>query len=168
MQHVQMVGSGDDIDDGRDHSTDAFDSFYANEHRAVLRLATALVDDPSRAEELVQDCFERAYLRWSHLDNPNGFLRHAVVNACRSELRRRRVARLWTAPRIRDDEMPEPQLELLAALRDLAPRKRLVLVLRFYADLTEPAIAEILNCPVGTVKSLVSRGLDDLRKVVEP
>ena len=169
VQHVQMVGSGEDIDkDATLSPDDAFQAFYASEHREVLRLATALVDDPGRAEEIVQDSFERTYLRWGHLDNPNGFLRHIVVNACRSELRRRRVARRWVAPPRSHDELPEPQLELLRALRQLTARKRVVLVLRFYGDLTEPAIAEILGCPVGTVKSLVSRALDDLRKVVEP
>jgi len=164
-----MVGSGDDIErDAALRADGGFEAFYTSEHRAVLRLATALVDDPGRAEEIVQDCFERSYLRWGHLDNPNGFLRHVVVNACRSELRRRQVARRWSAPPESDEEMPEPQLELLRALRQLTPRKRVVLVLRFYGALTEPAIAGILGCPVGTVKSLVSRALDDLRKVVEP
>ena len=65
------------------------------------------------------------------------------------------------------DELPELQLDLLRALRTLTPRRRIALVLRFYEDMAEAEIATTMGCRVGTVKSLVSRGLADLREVIE-
>ena len=55
---------------------------------------------------------------------------------------------------------------LAVALDQLAPRQRAVLVLRYYEDLSEAAVAELLHIPVGTVKSSASRGLVDLRRLL--
>jgi RNA polymerase sigma factor (sigma-70 family) len=55
---------------------------------------------------------------------------------------------------------------LLDALSKLTPQRRIAITLRFYADLPEAEIARLMNVRLGTVKSLVSRGLADLRKVV--
>jgi len=134
----------------------------------MVRLAMALVDSRERAEELVQDAFERALLRWDRLDRPGAYLRTVVVNGARSELRRRSVIRRHPPALQPAVEMSESDLALLDALRSLTPRRRAALVLRFFDDQTESSIAEIMRCRVGTVKSLISRGLADLREVVEP
>jgi RNA polymerase sigma-70 factor (sigma-E family) len=145
-----------------------FDAFYRAQHAAMLRLATGLVDERSRAEELVQDAFERTLLRWASLDNPAAYLTTALVNRARSELRRRRVARRFTPPRPGVVEMVEPDDEqLLAALARLTPRRRIAVVLRFVDDRSEQEVADLMGCALGTVKSLVSRGLADLRAAVE-
>ncbi len=64
--------------------------------------------------------------------------------------------------------MPDVALrdEMWRALQLLPQRQRAAIVLRFYEDLSEAATAEVLHCPVGTVKSLVSRGLARLRSEV--
>ena len=54
------------------------------------------------------------------------------------------------------------------ALRVLRPERRAVLVLRFYEDLSHATIAELLGCPIATVRSRLHRGLSDLRKELEP
>jgi len=144
-----------------------FGSFYAREYLGLLRLGIGLVDRPERAEELVQDAFERALLRWDRLENPGAFLRTALVNAARSEPRRRAVVRRSNIPHPLPVELPELHLELLRALRTLTARRRIALVLRFFADMPEAEIAVTMGCRVGTVKSLVSRGLADLREVIE-
>ena len=144
-----------------------FGSFYAREYAGLLRLGIGLVDRPERAEELVQDAFERAFLRWERLKNPGAFVRTALVNAARSELRRRAVMRRSNIPQTLPVELPELHLELLRALRTLTVRRRIALVLRFFADMSEAEIAVTMGCRVGTVKSLVSRGLADLREVIE-
>jgi DNA-directed RNA polymerase specialized sigma24 family protein len=61
-----------------------------------------------------------------------------------------------------DPDVPERDA-VWAALRSLPPRQRTAIVLRFYEDLSEAQTAELMRCRPGTVKSLVSRGLDKLR-----
>ena len=58
--------------------------------------------------------------------------------------------------------------ELLDALAQLTPRQRAVLVLRYFNDLSEAQVAEVLGCSPGTVKSNTSRGLARLREVLSP
>jgi RNA polymerase sigma factor (sigma-70 family) len=132
----------------------------------MVRMATTLVDIPERAEEIVQDAFERTLLAWDHLEQPGAYLSRSVVNGCRSELRRRRVARRH-AERATTDRLSQDDVYLLDALARLTPQRRIALTLRFYADLSEADIAAAMSVRPGTVKSLVSRGLADLRKVVE-
>jgi RNA polymerase sigma factor (sigma-70 family) len=61
------------------------------------------------------------------------------------------------------DERP-----LLHLLRTLTPRRRAAIVLRFYSELTVEETADALGCSPGTVKSLTSRGLSDLRERIGP
>jgi RNA polymerase sigma factor (sigma-70 family) len=61
-----------------------------------------------------------------------------------------------------------PQEPLLDALATLNERQRVAIVLRYYEDLSEADIADALGCRPGTVKSLLSRGLTQLREVIEP
>lgn len=148
----------------------SFDDFYRREYPGMLGLAVGLVDHRDRAEELVQDAFERTLIRWGRLDNPGGFLRRVLVNAAHSELRRRRVARRF-ARRFRGEPAavsaaPVIEDELMIALTRLTPQGRIALVLRFLDDRSEADVARIMGCRVGTVKSLVSRGLVDLREVI--
>jgi DNA-directed RNA polymerase specialized sigma24 family protein len=89
-----------------------------------------------------------------------------LVNAARSELRRRRVARRWSPPGPGVVGLVEHHDDLLAALGRLTPRRRIAVVLRFCDDRSEREVAEIMGCAVGTVKSLVSRALADLRAAV--
>jgi len=99
------------------------------------------------------------------------YLRRTVVNLARSHYRHRKVERSYlerTSPgRGRIDAAPATDVEdrdaLWHALAGLPARQRTALVLRFYEDLSERQIADVMRCPVGTVKSLVSRGLRTLR-----
>jgi RNA polymerase sigma factor (sigma-70 family) len=92
-------------------------------------------------------------------------VRRAVINGCHTELRRRRVVRraISRPPQL---GIPAEDMYLLDALARLTPKRRIALTLRFYADLSEAQIATAMDVGVGTVKSLISRGLADLRKVV--
>ncbi|MEZ5217548.1 MAG: sigma-70 family RNA polymerase sigma factor [Ilumatobacteraceae bacterium] len=139
---------------------------FAREYGPLCRLAVSLVDDPGRAEELVQDCFARALPRWEQLDNPGGYLRRGVVNAARSELRKRRIRRRTPNPPEGFAQLPERDRQLLDAVARLSPRRRIAVTLRVLEDRSEAETAELMGCSLGTVKSLTSRGLDDLRKVV--
>lgn len=70
-----------------------FEVLYQREFRPMVRLATALVDAPDQAEEVVQEAFAAVYLRYRTLANPVGYLRVCVLNGSRRVLRRRRVMR---------------------------------------------------------------------------
>jgi RNA polymerase sigma-70 factor (sigma-E family) len=144
----------------------SFEDLFARHYGPMVRLAHLLVGSNAVAEELVQDAFAKVHGRWATVTNPAAYLRRAVVNACRNEHRRRAVRRravLDPAPRAVDDA----PAELLDALAGLPHRQRAAIVLRFYEDLPEADIARALGCRPGTVKSLLHRGLAQLREVVE-
>jgi len=141
----------------------AFEELFDSESRGMLRLAGGLVDTPERAEEIVEDAFGKTLIAWSRLREPGAFLRTAVVNGCKSELRRRRVRRRHPMPPPGTAELADQETDLLAAVAQLAPRRRIAITLRFYADMSEATIAETMGIRPGTVKSLISRGLQDLR-----
>ncbi|WP_330299925.1 SigE family RNA polymerase sigma factor [Streptomyces sp. NBC_00503] len=151
--------------------------YHAHRLRMV-RLAVLLVDDVGTAEDVVQDAFTALYRRHgeriAEVDNALGYLRTSVVNTARSVLRRRRTARAWTpAPPVDVPSaeasvvLDEAHREVLAALGRLTPRRRQVLVLRYWADLSEAEIAETLGISRGAVKSNASRGLDALERILE-
>ena len=141
-------------------------SLYRRAYPAAVRLAVALVDVPATAEDLVQDAFAQVWLRWDRLDKPEAYLRTCVVNLCRRELRRRRLRR--RAPeRVSVTTLDAPARELLDALRALPPRRRAVVVLRFYEDQSEAQIAATLGMRPGTVKATLHQALAQLREVIE-
>ena len=144
-----------------------FGDLYTAQYQPMVRLAQALVDTVECAEEIVQQAFVRMYERWDRIDHPSAYLRTAVVNGARSELRKREVRRR-IARRIRPAEAPGERDYLLDALDQLGERRRTALVLRYYADMSEQQIAQAMGVRPGTVKSLVSRGLADLRQTVKP
>ncbi|WP_405743525.1 SigE family RNA polymerase sigma factor [Streptomyces sp. NBC_01525] len=148
-------------------------------HRlAMVRLAVLLVDDRASAEDVVQDAFtalcRRHGERLDEVDNALAYLRTAVVNAARSVLRRRRSARNYTPPHEVDAPSAEERIvldeehrEVLAALGKLTARRREVLVLRYWGNLSEAEIARTLGISRGAVKSLASRALDALEKILK-
>jgi RNA polymerase sigma-70 factor (sigma-E family) len=141
-----------------------FDAFCRSAYEPMVRLAFLLTDSLETAEDLVQDVLVRTQRRWSSVDEPAAYVRRAVVNACRSHHRRRRRERAQVL------QQPQPSVleadELFDVLAQLPPRMRAALVLRFYQDLPENEIAELLGCQPGTVRSLVHRGLARLRMVI--
>ena len=150
--------------DGRVIAID-FDEFYRAEYAPMVRLARGLVDTSESAEEIAQDAFAQVFERWDRLDSPGGYLRTAVVNGARSELRKREVRRRVGLGETQ--QMPAERDYLVDALDRLPPKRKTALVLRYYAGLSEREIAETMGVRPGTVKSLVSRGLAELREVIE-
>jgi RNA polymerase sigma-70 factor (sigma-E family) len=147
---------------------------YLRHADAAVRLAYLLTGDAALAEDLVQDAFVRVAGRLAHLRDPgafNAYLRRTVVNLARSHLRRRKVERLYLQ-RVRNAARPEATGSvssfeerdvLWRALALLSERQRAAIVLRYYEDLSEDQVADVLRCRPGTVKSLVSRGLQAMR-----
>jgi RNA polymerase sigma-70 factor (sigma-E family) len=138
---------------------------------AMVRLAYALTGDQGHAEDVAQTAFARAYASWprvSRAGNPEAYVRRIVVNENLNRFRKHRVAERLTgtlpesgtpdATRTSDDRSA-----LIAALQQLGPRQRAVVVLRYWLDLSETEVATALGCSVGTVKSQASRALASLR-----
>lgn len=143
----------------------AFEALFADEYVGMVRLATLLLDDRARAEEVVQDAFARVYERWRRIDAPGAYLRRCVVNGASDVLRRRRLER---GRRSRAEVTVAARDEyLLDALGRLTPRQRAAVVLRFYDGRTETEIAEIMSVKPGTVKSTLHRALVQLRAEIE-
>lgn len=147
----------------------AFEAFYREQWADAVRLAHLLTGVDAVAEDLAQEAFTRVERRWAAVDNGPAYLRTALVNACRSwqRSRGREEVRLRLAGSGVDQVDDLGADELLDAVDALPFRQRAVLVLRYYHDLSEQEIADALGCRPGTVKSLASRALDQLRTVID-
>jgi RNA polymerase sigma factor (sigma-70 family) len=145
------------------------DVTYRRLRPALVRLAYLLTGSPEQAEDVVHDAVVAASRHWDGIDEPEPYLRRAVVNRSRSAHRtsgreRAKVARLGglAAPPAREPAVDETW----AVLRRLPDRQRQALVLRFYEDLPDAEIARLLGCRPATVRSLVHRGLAAVREVL--
>ena len=150
-------------------------ALFREHHGELVRLALLMVGDLPTAEDVVQDVYARLHSRWSQIAAPDAvlpYVRSAVLNGCRSVLRRRAVARRVGAahrdePTAKSAEsevmLSEDRRQVLAALARL-PRRREVLVLRYYLGLSEAEIAAVLGISPGTVKSTAARGLAALAR----
>ncbi len=155
----------------------AVTTMYSTHYRSLVRLAALLVRDTATAEEVVQDSFIAMHSSWRRLrdsDKALSYLRQSVVNRSRSVLRHRMVVDR-NAPKPAPD-MPSAEqgaLSLLersavvSALRELPPRQREALVLRYYGDLSEAQIASAMGISRGAVKSHTARAIAALRQVLE-
>jgi RNA polymerase sigma-70 factor (sigma-E family) len=153
----------------------SFEEFVYARSGSLLRTALLLTgQNPAEAEDLLQAALERAYRHWPRVcesGEPERYVRKILANA--SADRWRRLARRpeQSLPASQPDQsVPDRAAEvadrdfLLRALAALPPRQRAVLVLRYFDDLPEAEIAEMLGCSLGTVKSQVARGLARLRE----
>lgn len=136
---------------------------YGERYGDLVRLAYLLTGHAAVSEEIVQDAFMAAHRPGVDLRDPYAYVRSSVVNRCRSWGRRSRVE---------DRHRPGPpdpaelaSDDLWDALAILPERQRIAIVLRFYEDVPDERIADVLRCRPATVRSLVHRGLLALRGV---
>jgi RNA polymerase sigma-70 factor (sigma-E family) len=147
---------------------------FVREHTSsLLRTAYLLTGNAVAAEELVQDTLVRLYPKWELVQAaavPLAYVRRSVANAFVNQTRRasRRELTVEFLPEHPDAHDEPAQLddrdELWTLLRSLPERQRAALVLRYFHDLPDEEIGAALGCRVGTVRSLVSRGLSALRE----
>lgn len=146
-----------------------FAEYATQRWAAFYRTAYLLTGRRDEAEDLVQEALITVYGRWARvrrMDAPDAYVRKVVLNSFLSERRTRtRRAGLGRLAPVRDDAAADPTvgLDLWRGVRDLPPRQRAVVVLRYYQDLTESDTADALGCSVGTVKSQCHRALATLR-----
>ncbi|MGW0871985.1 SigE family RNA polymerase sigma factor [Streptomyces sp. NPDC002740] len=151
---------------------DRFQEFVRARWSRLVRTAYLLTGDVHHAEDLTQTALAKAYRSWrriSRSDNPEAYVRRMLVSCNSDRFRKRRVTEALTAAppeRAGRDEgagRVEERGSLLAGLAQLPPKQRAVVVLRYWEDLSEAEVADVLGCSPGTVKSQASKGLAKLR-----
>ena len=149
----------------------AIEEAYRRRYTRFLRLGHALLGSSDLAREAVQETFAtalRARGSFRGEGSLEGWLWTTMLNVCRQEQRRRR--------RFSDDEPPEPAVnghatewpELRALIADLPDRERHALFLRYYAELTQDEIAEVLGVRPGTVGAALNHARNKLRVALRP
>jgi RNA polymerase sigma-70 factor (sigma-E family) len=148
-----------------------FREYVATRGPALLRTAMLLTTDRTEAEDLLQSALAKTYLAWNRINDRaalDGYVRRAMVNTQISWWRRRKLEVYPT------DELPDQPIDdhtlrselhdlLGRALGKLPERQRAAVMLRYYEDMSEAEVAEVLGISVGTVKSTVSRAMAKLR-----
>jgi RNA polymerase sigma-70 factor (sigma-E family) len=154
----------------------AVTALYEEHALGLVRLAYVMLGDRAAAEDVVQEAFGGLYRRWDQLSDTGRalpYVRSSVLNGCRSALRRRRVQGIQAvhqAPAVSAETAvlaSEERREVMRALRRLPGRQREVLVLRFYLDQPEAAIAEAMGISQSTVRSTAHRALAALGRLLE-
>jgi len=154
-------------------------ALYEAHALGMIRLAHIMLGDRQSAEDVVQEAFCGLYRRWSRLADPGSavhYVRSAVLNHCRSVLRRRTTSQ---APRVvashtesvRSAEAAvltrEERDEIMRAVRRLPPRQREALVLRFYLDLSAEETAITMGISPSSVRSATHRALASLGRMLQ-
>jgi len=154
----------------------AVEALYQTHAVALIRLAYVILGDRPAAEDVVQEAFCGLYRHWQHLADRGralSYVRSAVLNGCRSALRRRvaRRAPLTFQPPTASAEAVvlsgEERQEVMQAVRRLPARQREVLVLRFYLDLADDEIARVMGIRPSTVRSAAARALEALGRALK-
>jgi RNA polymerase sigma-70 factor (sigma-E family) len=148
-----------------------FDDWTRQGLPKLLRFATVLCGTSHLAEDVVQDVLIKAHRQWDRVqqaDRPEAYLRKMVVNEYLTWRRKwsRFVPRSEIAPAEFAADPANQHAdrdELLGQLAKLPRRQRAVLVLRYYGGLSDPEIAETLECSPSTVRAHASRALAALR-----
>lgn len=151
----------------------AFEALIQKYHNELYYTALGIVRSGWDALDICQDTFLKAYSSLNTLKDTSKFkawINRILVNKCNDFFRRNK--RVTAMENIETEgffeEVYDENIDLLRALSSLKEESRTVLTLRYFQDLPIKEIAEVVGCPEGTVKSRISNGLKDLRKLMEP
>ena len=158
--------------------TDVLAALTRRDVDRAYRLAWAILGNEEEAQDATQDALTTAWQRRGSLreqDRLEAWLGRILINKCRDRLRSRgrgrdrvRSLELVALPAVSDgSQSMVDRDELDRALDSLSPDQRIVVVLRFWADLTVDDIADRLGVPSGTVKSRLHHSLNRLRSTLE-
>jgi RNA polymerase sigma-70 factor, ECF subfamily len=143
-----------------------FDDFYSRGYRRCAALGYVLTGSASDSDDLVQEAFATAYRRWAEIaayDDPLAWVRRVMVNNAMSRGRRLRrevlaMARLGGRPKPAAPEIDAADRELWTLVSKLPKQQAATIALHYVDDLSVEAIAGVLGCSAGTVKTHLSRG----------
>lgn len=169
------------VSGAKDGELGAFGELVRRYQRDAIGVAAVALGSATGADDTAQEAFVKAHRAIHRFRGDAPFrpwLFRIVTNTARNQLRhehrqsglRTRVAVLATADPVSPDEIAvqlADRKELVAAINRLASADRLILVYRWYHQLSEAEIAEALGCRRGTVKSRLSRAMERLRSELE-
>ncbi len=143
--------------------TDTFEGLYRSSVAEMTRVSLLITGSAHAAEEITHDAFIAVRGRWNSIRNPHAYLRRAVVNRSRSYLRHLRVVR--SSPVEPDRAVVIEEIdETWQLIERLSAKQRTAIVLRYYLDMSVDEIADAMKTRPGTVKSLLHRGRETLRR----
>ena len=138
----------------------------------LLRAAVLLAGSHADGEDLLQAALERVYRHWGRIDgDPEGYLRRTLYHLAADGWRRKGALRARLGLIARPDAQPDEtgsidqRDQLIRLLRELPPRQRTAIVLRYWEELSEAEAARLMGCSTGYVKSAASRGMRKLREL---
>lgn len=154
----------------RARGEDRLEALYSSHGAAAIRLAYVLTGDRHTAEDIAHEAFVkigRKVFGLRDTQHERAYLLRTVINLCRGHGRKLRSERSALS-RVRNhsveaSETAHGDSPTWDAVKALPPRQRAALFLRYYQDLSEAQTAEVLDCSVSAVKSLVNRALNELR-----
>jgi RNA polymerase sigma-70 factor (ECF subfamily) len=156
--------------------SDQFVAFFNSERNRVFGSLVLYLGDRGVAEEITQEAFARALVRWktvSQADRPDAWVYSVAFNLSKSHLRRTHAERrARTRLGSREEAGRDSDIAMIVTVRtailSLPRRERIAIVLRYYVDLQIRDIALIMNCPEGTVKTLIHRSVKLLERQIGP
>ena len=175
---MDLAQSKDLVERMQSGDLDAFEEFFNSYKRPVFTTALAITRDPFLAEEVLQDCFVKAYRVRERLDperSPLPWLQRVAINLCYSRVARRRaimepltslITNLVVDIAARPDQVVESRevLEVLQRGIDaLPPKQQTAIILYYLHGYSLAEAAEIVDCNVGTMKSRLHYALKALR-----
>jgi RNA polymerase sigma-70 factor (sigma-E family) len=161
VRKIKRTARGESMADLAD-----FDAFVESRSAALLRTAFLLTGERTLAEDLLQTALVKTWSAWRRVDDPEPYTRRVLTTTYITWWRRRWRAELPSAEPLEllhEENPADDREDLWAALGRLPRRQRAVVVLRYYEDLPEAQVAEVLGISVGTVKSQASKALARLR-----
>jgi RNA polymerase sigma factor (sigma-70 family) len=147
----------------------SFEQFFEAQYPGICRALWLGLGENCEPEDAAQEAFARAFQKWSalsRLERPATWVFVVAVRQARRNQRRRDrslKASLRATEPLQPTESAAFRLTVVTALGRLAPRQRLAIVLRYYADLSVRDIAKAMNCREGTVKATIHSAHDRLR-----
>jgi RNA polymerase sigma-70 factor (sigma-E family) len=162
-----------------ERSSQEFEAFVTETADPLFRSGYLMTANVAETEDLLQETFLRVARHWNRvrsMEHPLAYARRVLINLALDgavardrrgqELRNSDgAAQVVDQGSLRQLSGIDDQAEFQWALTALPPRQRAVLILRYWDDLSEQEVAEILRCPIGTVKSTTSRAVTELRSI---
>ena len=150
----------------------AFSALVEIYQNKLYRTAYGVLGNSQDAYDALQDCILKSYISIGSLRNDYYFkywLNRILINSCNDIIRRRKkVIYIEDSDAMgKPDEYDDSSLDIKIALSKLEQKYKLIISLRYYHDLSYEDISEVLNCPLGTVKSRLNYAIKKLRETLE-